>query len=612
MRKTVVQLENEHVSVSVHDDATAAFIDRGTGGRWETGPVALQEEGPIDVGHVWIRTGRSICEQYPGRFRLEQRGDRLRATLLGRERREVGQFSVKVELEGPWVRFGLDEIDESMPSLVFPTPIVSESLVFPRNVGQWVRKPLSGRFFWRFYSQLNMRWFGGLRGDDGWIAVFDGPHHDAGVMAAEMHAGPAWLKSMGRWTYPRTVRYRFTTGGYVGLAKAYRQWAGEHGLVKTLEEKIEENPAVGNLIGGRILSFMQGNTYHADAEEDRLRTVREEQRAKDGTMRVWVSHKDTKRITEDALSLGMKGLVVVRGWIKGGYDDAHPDVWPPEPALGSVDELREICRMRDPLVVALHDNYADIYPRAASWPNGVFRLPDGAPMPGGIWAGGQCYIINGRDGVSYAKRNWRQIKTLDPRAMFIDTTTAVNRYESYEPGNELTRNEDESYKRELLQFYKEQGQVLGSEEAADFGIPYVDWLENRHHRVAGESIPLWPLVFHDCACCGRYGQFTADVAPSGPANWLADMLWGYFILWGVRKADDWPQQRDAFAGTMHVDRWHARIGAARMTSHRYLSEDGQLEQTEFSNGLSIIANFSAEERTADGVTVKANGYVIRE
>jgi hypothetical protein len=612
MPNLIQRLENDHIAFTLHDDASADLLDKGGGTSWHMGPVAIQEDGPIDVGHVWLRTGRSICEQYPGRFRVARQGDGFRVTLLGRERQEVGTFGLQVALDGQWIQFRIRDIDEQIPSLVFPPPIASESMVYPRNVGQWARQSVGGRHFWRFGSHLNMRFFGGLKGQNGWMAVFDGEHHDAGVAVADQYASPGWLKSMGRWGRDRTIRYCFTTGGYVGMAKAFRQWAKDHGLFRSLAEKIEAMPAVAELIGGRILSFMQGNTYHADADEDRLRTVTPEQRAQDGTMRVWVSHADVKRITEDARSLGMKGLVVVRGWIKGGYDDSHPDVWPPEPALGSVEQLREICAMGDGLIVALHDNHADMYPRAASWPKGVFRLPDGRPMAGGIWAGGQCYIINTRDSVDYARRNWKQLKSLGTRAMFIDTTTAVNQYESYEPGNELTRTQDEQYKIELLRFYKDQGQVLGSEESADFGMGLVDWLENRHARRANESIPLWPLVYHDAACCGRYGQFTADTPPGAPACWLTDMLWGYFALWGVRNAGDWPAQRQAFAQTLHVDRWHARVGLAEMTDHRYLSDDGEVERTVFSSGQAITCNFAKEPRAVEGRTIAAGGYLIED
>ena len=97
-------------------------------------------------------------------------------------------------------------------------------------------------------------------------------------------------------------------------------------------------------------------------------------------------------------------------------------------------------------------------------------------------------------------------------------------YESYEKGNTATRTQDRQSKEELLQFYKQQGQVLGSEEGVDFGVPFVDWLENRHERRCGETVPLWPLVFHDAVVGARY--YTNGGSSSAKA-FLPHLLWGY-------------------------------------------------------------------------------------
>jgi hypothetical protein len=184
----------------------------------------------------------------------------------------------------------------------------------------------------------------------------------------------------------------------------------------------------------------------------------------------------------------------------------------------------------------------------------------------------------------------------------------------------LTRAQDEQLKVELLRLYRDQGRVLGNEEAADFGVPYLDWFENRHKRAAGgESVPLWPLVFHDAAFCARYGDFWAEygpgtdpTGPGAPPPWLTDLLWGYMLLVGVRDVAKWEAGRDRFAGTIHVDAWHARVGDAEMINHRYLTDDGQVEQTEFSSGVAITCNFATEPRTVDGVTIPGHGYVIRD
>lgn len=262
----------------------------------------------------------------------------------------------------------------------------------------------------------------------------------------------------------------------------------------------------------------------------------------------------------------------------------------------------------------MHDNYQDIYAHNPSFPNGVVRLPSGALMPGGYWSGGQAYILNSRDGLRYAQRNWKDVGTLGSRAMFIDTVSAVQNYQSYKPRNFLTRSQDVSNKSNLLKFFKEQGMVLGSEEGADFAIPFVDWNENRHYRVPGESVPLWPIVFHDAVACGRYGpelrEFAGRSDTDHSPSWLVDMLWGYFLLSGVLDVDHWPMAKQQIAATRHVDDWFRRVNTAAMIDHRFLTDDCQLEQTAFSNGWSIVVNFSSEAQEHNGIAVRPWDYKI--
>ncbi len=614
--KTLKRLENKYIRLALYSNASAELLDKKTQTRWRMGAVALQETGPIDEGHVWLRTSRSICEQYPGRFSGRKTGESVRFALLGRQNRAMGTFVLDVRLDGEWLEFVISDIDERLPSLIFPPAIESDSLVFPSKLSRWIRKPTQGRYFWPFFSNLNMRWFGGLKGDAGWIAVFTRQFADAGVSHTEMSASPGWLKSLGRWRYPRTIRYRFTQDGYVGMAKAFRTWAIENGLHKSIEEKTAQVPAVGNLLGGRFFSIVQacpavGRRYF----DDRLKPCDEKMlRARPVSN---ISHLQAAAIIKEAQQWGMKhGLALLRGWINGGYDFSHPDVWPPEPALGGIDELRAACSMAGPVTVALHDNHQDIYEHCASFPKGIIRMANGELMPGGYWAGGQAYIINSRDSVTYAKRNWRQIKNLKPSAMFIDTTTVVQAYESYEKANTLTRSQDIEYKQQLLKFFKDQKVVLGSEGGSDFGMAYTDFLENWHQRTPGESIPLWPIVYGDAAFCTRLRDNNFCITMNYPQTpwpwWLEDMLWGYMPYFGIDCTCEWEKRKAEFKSTLHVDDWHGRVGGRQMVDHRFWTDDSAVEQTTFANGLSIIVNFDKAERPADGVSVPGYGYVIRD
>lgn len=605
----VWQQQNAFLRVELMDDGSAQVTDCRTGEVWQMGRVAFQEDNAVDVGHCWLRTERSMCEEYPGRFHLEPAGDQgiLRVTLFGWEGRVVGQFSIEPRLVDQWLEFRLFDIDESIPSLVYPTPIVTESLVFPQNVGRWVRKPFPfpQRYWWVYPVHLRMRWFGGLRGDHGWIAILHEGYTDGGTHVAEMSAAPAWLPSMGRWSGDRIVRYGFTSGGYVGLAKAYRAYAIEQGMFRSLRDKLEDLPAARNLPGSDLLSFFQGESFRTDRYEDLLQPVPSDLASEGDSPRVYITYADAQRLIHEAQGLGVnRALAVLRGWIKGGYDESHPDIFPLETAYGTMDELRDLLALNSGVTVALHDNYQDIYPQSESFPQGVIRNMQGEMLRGGIWAGGQSYLIKAPDGVRNARRNWQTLSGLNPRAMFVDTTIAVQWYEDYTADSPMSRAQDKAAKEELLQFFREQRQVVGSEEGADFGVPYVEWIENRHRRIAGESIPLWGLVFHDAAFCARYLRPTHD--------YLTDMLWGYMLLWDFRQPEGWDALLSGIAATRPATAWHGRIALDEMLSHRYLTDDGQVEETVFSSGAAITINFADEPRTVDGLLIPGQGYVIRD
>ena len=418
---------------------------------------------------------------------------------------------------------------------------------------------------------------------------------------------------------PRTVRYTFLKGGYCDLAKCYRKWAITKGLHRPLTEKAEATPALRNLLQGRLVSICVADATHDAAYDENLLRPATGDRRIGTTPQVHFTYKDVERILGDLPSNSVAhALIVIRGWIRGGYDYSHPDVWPPEPSVGSLQELQHLCAANDSWTVALHDNYQDIYAHNPSFPRGVDRLASGELLAGGYWGGGQAYILNSRDSVRYAERNWEQIKQLVPRAMFIDTTSAVQTYQSFEAGNTLTRSQDIEFKAKLLAFFKKQGVVLGSEEGADFAVPLLDWNENRHERTPGESVPLWPLVFHDAVACGRYVQDGNDTlgwlggvgAQTHYPQRLVDMLWGYFILSGLGNASSWNSEQKALGLSETADQWFRSVSTAAMEEHRFLSEDFQVEQTAFSNGRSIIVNFGPNSAQYGAHSIPAYGYRI--
>lgn len=604
-------LENNQLSVRIHSNSAIEIEDRVNGRNWKTGPVAIQDKTVVEVGQVWLTTTRDHTLQYPGRFRGTVEGDNLRFALLGRQERVIGSFVCHVSLDGAWLVFRILEVDDSIPSLTYPPPVQSEAIVLPKGAGEIIRDTEPGshfpRYIYPFYTRLNMRWIGGMKGDAAWIGIFDEGFEDAAGLVANRTATPILMRSLYRWSHPYSYRMRFIKGDYVNLAKLYRQWIIDRGEFVSLERKIQANSDLKSFLGGR--AFWLHVAYPARSavtREDLLMPEPASEAKPDpGPVRVEFTYKDIEALIERLRKLGLeRGFVKIGGWINGGYDASHQDTWPPEPALGTVAELQRLLSSPSPLLVGLHDNNQDIYARTPSFPKGVNRNANGDLMTGGVWAGGQAYILNSRHSVEYAKRNWEQIKTLRPKAMFIDIVTAMQLYQSFEAGDELTKAQDLAAKKELLKFYKQQGVLLGSEESADFGVSYLDWFENRHQRVAGRTVPLWSLVFHDAVFNTRYGGVARD---EGYPGWLEDMLWGYLPHFTINR--NWNQEA-LFQSLGHVDQWHARIGTAEMTGHRFLTADYTVEQTTFSTGDSIICNFGDKPYDFGGKAVSPKSYLI--
>jgi hypothetical protein len=606
----VIAMENDKLSFSMAPDASGTIVDKSTGARWEIDSLARQERGELMEDVCWLRNDRCWVDYYPGTFDVEKLSeDTVRITLKGRLEKPVGRFTLQLALEGQDVIFRLRDIDESIPSLVYPPALLSDSVVVPTGIGQWFRKPYPGTRFYPQAGALHMRFFGGLKADAdrGWIAIFEDGYADSGLYLSQMNASPAWVTSHGKWT-PRSIRYSFTTGGYVGIAKRFRRYAKDNGLFRSLEEKIAENPRVGWLKGGRIVSCFMAytNLYHHPLEPIHPYPV--DKSIPEGKVVVQTSHADVARIIADARDLGMtRGVFNLRGWMHGGYDWSHPHVWPPEPALGSLDELKANMNPDGEFITVLHDNYQDSYARTEGFPEGVMQTREGELLFGGYWHGGQSYVMNPRQAVANATGNWEKIKQLEPRGCFIDTATCVQFYQDFHPEHPLTRSEDNQAKLDLLKLYKDDGMVMGSEEVSDFGVNRVDWFENRHVHETGVSIPLWPLVYHDAVYCGRYAGGTDAVEA---AREIEDALWGYMTLWPAGTMDNWNARREQFAHSLKVDAAHALTGTDEMVTHRYLTGDELVEQTEFSSGISVMANFSDEPRSVDGKQIPAQDFIV--
>jgi hypothetical protein len=145
---------------------------------------------------------------------------------------------------------------------------------------------------------------------------------------------------------------------------------------------------------------------------------------------------DSARDLERAAGYGLKdALVVWHSWQRWGYDYRLPDVYPPNPQFGSVEEFRQLaaaCK-RNGTLFAPHDNYIDFYPdfEGFTYDSIVFRQ-NGTPFRAWFNYGREAQSYRARPDrlLPYVKRNVALIKEgIAPTAYFIDVWSSMAPYD---------------------------------------------------------------------------------------------------------------------------------------------------------------------------------------
>jgi len=131
-------------------------------------------------------------------------------------------------------------------------------------------------------------------------------------------------------------------------------------------------------------------------------------------------------------------ILTLHVWQRWGYDYRLPDIFPPNPRLGTVEDLRqigELCRKHD-IPWGLHDNYTDFYPDATGYTyDHVCFGRDGTPRKAWCNVGRRAQSYRWRPDrfMPFLQRNLKRIKpALDPSHYFIDVLSSIGCYDFYD------------------------------------------------------------------------------------------------------------------------------------------------------------------------------------
>jgi hypothetical protein len=131
-------------------------------------------------------------------------------------------------------------------------------------------------------------------------------------------------------------------------------------------------------------------------------------------------------------------FLTVHVWQRWGYDYRLPDIWPPDPSMGTIEDMRkiaEVCGKQD-IPWGLHDNYIDFYPDAEGYTyDPICFTPNGEPIKAWYNQGreAQSYRWRPDEFMPFLQRNLKAIKEgVAPTHYFIDVFTSIGCIDFYD------------------------------------------------------------------------------------------------------------------------------------------------------------------------------------
>jgi len=197
-------------------------------------------------------------------------------------------------------------------------------------------------------------------------------------------------------------------------------------------------------------------------------------------------------------------LALIHTWQRWGYDYRLPDIFPPLPSLGTLEDLRElgrVCTTRGALW-GLHDNYIDIYPDATGFNyDQVTFTADGKPR--------RAWLNEGRDAQSYQFRPDRIqpflqrnldliVPALHPTASFVDVFTSINSFDFYDREGRFhsKRETQRAWGEAFAAIRKACGDSAPttSEAGSDHLIGWLDGADAQFIQLSPKSAPFHNVV----------------------------------------------------------------------------------------------------------------------
>ena len=441
----------------------------------------------------------------------------------------------------------------------------------------------------------------------GFISIIKNP--DDCAVEIEMKetncVGPNWKSQKEKFGYDRNMTQTFfTEGGHVAIAKEYRKYAKENGTLITFEDKKQQRGFEGSERLNKLMGAANIWCWYYDWE-GHTADILVSQILDSGIDRILWSHNQDKEVISKLNEMGV---------LTSRYD-IYQDVMNP----ANYD-----------LVSYVSDDWLQ-----QAYPNDIAINKDGSFVQ--AWGVERkdnngyinCVALCDITAPKYARQKIQdELVQKNFGSRFFDTTTASSLRECYSSAHPMTRTESRKSRFELLSISSiEHKLVTGSETGMDFVVPVCDYFEGMmslgpyRREDAGRNVdqffdnvpsqileyqlnekrrlPLWELVYHDCCVAYWYwgdhnNTFNDQQIWDKRDNFNA--LYAVPPMYWIKDEKHFQKNKERFVKSYKASSEITRKAAGtEMISHEFLTPDRTVQQTKFSNGLTVTVDFSTNQ-----------------
>jgi hypothetical protein len=305
---------------------------------------------------------------------------------------------------------------------------------------------------------------------------------------------------------------------------------------------------------------------------------------------------------------------VMVGWNAEGRDGLYPTRFPVEYECGGADGMgTALNAVRDlGFQVGALDNYTDMYRRSPGFSDGLAaKQLGGEPWRGGIWVGGQAYVICPDQAIErHVARDMRRLRDLGlDGVLLLDHFPGPGVLRCYDGEHPLTRSQ---YAGKMVDLIHVAHRTFGLCQVSDPCVfaalaagtclcpvaerPLTD--ELAEDWFADEAVPFLPLALHGIVALSAH----ADTDP------LRCVEYGASPVFGISSGN----LAAALPGVIQLSKRFANDLAPLVGEFIDRREvDGDLVRVRYATGAEVLINRSDGPEQFSGAEIPGHSFVVR-